>query len=646
MKMETKDLTQDNIEKIEELFPEVVTEAIDPSTKKVKKAIDFDVLRQLFSDSIVEGSSERYNFTWPGKNIAIFEACSPITKTLRPCKELSVNWEFTKNLYIEGDNLDALKLLQESFLNSIKLIYIDPPYNTGNDFVYKDDFHIESNDYSELIGEIDDIGSHLFKNTETNGRFHSDWCSMVYPRLKLSRSLLSEDGAIFISIDDNEIENLRKMCDEIFGEFNFVTQFVWSAGRKNDSKLVSVSHEYIVCYVKSKKYHQEHNILWRERKQGLDEIYSTYDKLRKQYGSDDSKVESELKKWYKSIPKTHPAANHTHYCNVDENGIYFASDISWPGGGGPTYEVLHPLTKKPVRIPSRGWIYPSSERMQEMINAGKIHFGPDETHVPCIKSYLKEREFTAPYSTFYKDGRAATKRLRELMGADVFENPKDEEILQDIIEFTNTKDSIILDFFSGSGTTAHAMFLQNAIDDGNRNFIMIQIPEKIDEKSNAYKVGYRTISEIGMERIRRAGRAIAKGDVGFRVFKIDDSNMKDVYYSSKDYKQSSIDGSIDNIKEDRTDLDLLYGVLLDWGLKLSLPIEKIKIDSKDVYSVDSKMLVACFAYDISESVIREISKMKPTFVVFRDSSFKNLQDKINLEELFKNESPETTIKVI
>jgi len=477
---------------------------------------------------------------------------------------------------------------------------------------------------------------------------------MIYPRLVLARSLLRDDGVIFISIDDHEVDNLRKICDEIFGASNFITEFIWAAGRKNDSKLVSVSHEYILCYAKSRLYLHERQILWRERKQGLDEIYSAYKKIKTQFGTDYDGMTQALKEWFKSLPQTHPAKNHAHYSYVDKRGIYFPDNASWPGGGGPRYEVLHPVTQKPVKVPSRGWIFSSPQKMQEMIADDRIHFGADENSVPCTKSYLTEREYTAPYSVFYKDGRASTKRLRNLLEANVFENPKDEEIIQHIIEFIGSGNGIILDFFSGSGTTAHATLLQNAADGGKRKFIMVQLPEPCGEKTEAYKAGYKNICEIGKERICRAGDKIkseagdaaADLDIGFRVLKIDSSNMTHVYYAPADYSQDLVAQMEDNIKADRTDMDLLFACLIDWGLPLSLPHTRESVDGCTIHNYNDGALVACFDKNISETVIRHVAGIHPLRAVFRDNGFTSAPEKINVFELFKRLSPNTSIRVL
>ena len=668
LRMESPDMTAQNIDRIAALFPNCITEMLDeerstPEKKVYKRAVNFELLKQILSPDVVDGD-EAYEFTWVGKKAAIVEANKPIRKTLRPCVAESKDWDTTENLYIEGDNLEVLKLLQESYLGKVKMIYIDPPYNTGNDFLYRDDFAMSSEEYSEESGATDDTGNRMFKNTDTNGRFHSDWCSMIYSRLLLSRNLLTPDGVIFISIDENEVNTLKAICDEVFGASNFIAELIWSAGRKNDSKYISVSHEYILCYFKDALWVKDHKILWREKKQGLSDIYAEYERLKKVYGEDCTSIEKELKGWYKSLPDGHPAKDHSHYCRVDKNGIFFADNISWPGGGGPKYQVLHPVTQKPVKIPSRGWLT-NEATMKEWIVQGRVEFGKDENGVPTLKSYLKDREYSVPYSVFYKDGRAASKRLATLMGDKVFENPKDEEIIQRIIQFCGTDDGdIILDFFSGSATTAHAMFLADAEQNKHRKFILVQLPETIDPQKEASEKAKKVaqnavnlldtigvphnICEIGKERIRRAGDKIKSEspmttqdlDIGFRVLKLDDTNMKDVYYAPDDYDQGMLAGLESNIKDDRTDLDLLFGCLIDWGLPLSLPYKSEKIDGCTVHTYNDGDLIACFDANIPESVVKEIAQRRPLRAVFRDSGFASSPEKINVFEIFKLYMPE------
>lgn len=623
----------------------------------------------MLSSEIVEGNEERYQFTWPDKRKAILAANAPINATLRPCREESVDFDTTQNLYIEGDNLDVLKCLKETYLHKVKMIYIDPPYNTGNDFVYEDDFAESASEYLANSGQFDEQGNRLVTNTESNGRFHTDWLNMIYPRLRVARDLLTEDGVIFISIDENELENLKKVCDEIFGESNFIAEFIWSAGRKNDSKYISVSHEYVVCYFRNAEYIKEHKIVWREKKRGLDDIYNIYNALVKKYGDDYANIEKELKKWYKNLPDGHPAKDHKHYCRVDKRGIYFADNISWPGGGGPKYEVLHPLTRKPVKIPSRGWIT-SEENLKEWIKEDRVDFGENENSVPTIKAYLKDREYAVPYSVFYQDGRAASKRLATLMGDKVFENPKDEEVIERIIEFCGTNDGdIILDFFSGSATTAHSVFLANIEQNLNRRFILVQIPELIDaskgsEKSkkvaknainllDSMKVPH-TICEIGKERIRRAGAKIKADnpekaqhlDTGFRVLKLDSSNMKDVFYSPKETEQLELFTLVDNVKDDRTSGDLLFQVMLELGATLDSKIEESVVDGKTIYNVAEGYLVACFDQKVTDEVVKAIAKMQPMYAVLRDTSMADDATATNFEQIFKTYAPNTTTKIL
>ena len=662
LRMESPDMTAQNIDRIAALFPNCVTEMPDENGK-IKRAINFELLKQMLSPDVVDGD-EAYEFTWVGKKAAIVEANKPIRKTLRPCMAESKDWDTTENLYIEGDNLEVLKLLQESYLGKVKMIYIDPPYNTGNDFIYADDFMRSQEEENAQMGMYDEDENRLFKNFDTRGRFHSDWCSMIYSRLLLSRNLLTHDGVIFISIDENEVNTLKAICDEVFGASNFIAELIWSAGRKNDSKYISVSHEYILCYFKDALWVKEHKILWREKKQGLSDIYAEYEHLKQIYGNDCGLIEKELRNWYKTLADGHPAKDHSHYNKVDEHGIFFASDISWPGGGGPKYEVLHPVTHKPVRIPSRGWIT-NKETMQRWIEEGRVNFGADESFVPTIKSYLEEHEYGVPYSVFYQDGRAASKRLAALMGDKVFENPKDEDIIQRIIQFCGTDDGdIILDFFSGSATTAHAMFLADAEQNKHRKFILVQLPETIDPQKEASEKAKKVaqnavnlldtigvphnICESGKQRIRRAGDKIKSEsplttqdlDIGFRVLKLDDTNMKDVYYAPDDYDQGMLAGLESNIKDDRTDLDLLFGCLIDWGLPLSLPYKSEQIDGCTVHTYNDGDLIACFDANIPESVVKEIAKRKPLRAVFRDSGFASSPEKINVFEIFKLYMPE------
>lgn len=644
MKLASASGSELNLEALYQIIPSAFTEVRDEKTGEITHKINFSTLRELLGDNAYDEADEEYGFKWVGKNAARREAARSINKTLRPCPEESVDWENTQNLYIEGDNLEVLKLLQKSYLGKIKMIYIDPPYNTGNDFVYRDDFAQDKDGYEVAAGNIDELGNRFRKNADTNARFHSDWCSMIYERLLVARSLLSNDGVIFVSIDDNEVDNLRKICDEVFGEHNFISSLIWAAGRKNDSKYISVSHEYMLCYVKNISILNERKTIWRERKQGIDDIYLAHKRIIKEWKDDYKGATTALKQWYKGLPDTHPAKNHSHYSCIDERGVYFPSDISWPGGGGPKYEVLHPVTHKPVKVPNRGWVFPTPARMEEMISLGLVHFGDDENSVPCKKTYLKDGEYETPYSVFYRDGRASTKRLRGLMDAMVFQNPKDETIIQNLIEFTlSNNDALILDFFSGSATTAHAVMQLNAEDGGNRRYIMVQLPEETEAGSEAYKAGYKNICEIGKERIRRAGRKIkeeagekaATLDTGFRVFKCEDSFMNDVYFSPAELQQQDLFAQISNIKDGTSDLSMLFGCMLDWGVQLSLPLSTFEVAGKTIYNVNDGDLVACFNENVNEDAISAIAELNPLRVVFRDSCFGDAPLKMNLFELFK-----------
>ncbi|BCB71049.1 site-specific DNA-methyltransferase [Vreelandella aquamarina] len=654
LRMHSPDLSQDNIAKIRELFPGCVTEARDEATGTLRLVVDFDQLRQELSDSIVEGPQERYQLNWPGKREALALANAPINKSLRPIPDESLQFDTTENLFIEGDNLEALKLIRDTYLGQIKLIYVDPPYNTGNDFIYRDSFATDQVMQEIASGERSEEGARLVANPEGNGRFHSNWLTMIAPRLRLAKNLLTRDGAIFVSCDEGEQPRLRLIMDEIFGQSNFVADMVWAAGRKNDSRLVSVSHEYIVCYARDSVYLRENGVTWRQRKKGLDEIYAQYARLKRQHGADYRAMTVGLKEWYRDLADGNPSKAHKHYSNVDRRGVYFAADISWPGGGGPKYEVLHPSTGKPVKVPARGWMTPDPKKMADWIKDDRVHFGDDENSVPCIKKYLKDSEFQTPYSVFYQDGRAASKRLRALMGGDLFDFPKDELVLQEVIEMMTEDKDIILDFFAGSSTTAHSVMLQNAKDGGNRKFILVQLDEAADEKSAAFKTGFKTIPEVSRERIRRAGRQVIDGDchaswnrdVGFRVLKVDSSNMKDIYYRPDELSQGDLLEAVDNVKPDRAPEDLLFQVLVDWGVDLTLPIRRESLHGKTVFFVDDNALVACFDTGITEELVKELAKHEPLRVVFRDNGFASDAVKINVEQIFRQLSPSTEVRAL
>ena len=681
MKFETPDLTAENVEKIAALFPSCVTEMLDeehstPEKKVYKHAINFEQLKQMLSPNVVDGE-ECYEFTWVGKKAAMVEANKPIRKTLRPCKEESKDWDTTENLYIEGDNLEVLKLLQESYLGKVKMIYIDPPYNTGNDFIYADDFMRSQEEENEQMGMYDEDENRLFKNTDTNGRFHSDWCSMIYSRLMLARNLLSNDGFIFISIGEEEIENMYAICNEVYGKSRHLGTFIWKRRQMVDSRSktgVSEDHEYLLCYAKSAS----------QRIRGAKADMGKY-----------------------SNPDNDPRGD---WMSADMTGLATASQRP-----NLHYEFSNPETGITYACPPLGWRY-DRKHMEDLIQNGEVIWPSSPSGRPRRKKFAKDlqSEYTGLSTildTVYNT--QATRELKMLFdGEDFFDFPKPTDYLKLIIQQGAPEGGIILDFFSGSATTAHAVMQLNAEDGGHRKFIMVQLPEPCDEKSEAYKAGYKNICEIGKERIRRAGEKIkseiditknndldkmiksqqsgdkekmvafgsisSRGvleqkdytykntesgemryedyskkeaqnlyrfnpdtlDVGFRVLKLDDTNMKDVYYAPDDYDQGMLAGLESNIKDDRTDLDLLFGCLIEWGLPLSLPYKSEKIDGCTVHTYNDGDLIACFDANIPESVVKEIAKRKPLRAVFRDSGFASSPEKINVLEIFKAYMPE------
>ena len=628
MRMESMNLVEQSIERIAALFPNAITET-RRDDGKVKKGINFDMLRQILSSDILTGD-EAYEFTWVGKRASIVEASRPVRKTLRPCKEESKDWDTTENLFIEGDNLDVLKLLQESYLGKIKLIYIDPPYNTGNDFIYRDSFVRSQAEEEAQMGIFDDeTGERLFENTESNGRFHSDWCSMIYSRLMLARNLMTEDGVIFISIDDNEVQNLRKICDEVFGASNFVDTIIWQKrySPQNAVQWFSESHDYIIVYTKNK-------LLWQpqllERSEEMNERYKNIDN--------------------------------------DPRGPWKAENSTAQGGHGTKaqFYVLTAPNGKQHHLPSgRCWLY-TEDAMRKLIADNRVWFGSDGNNVPAIKRFLTEVKQGVACQTIWTyeevgHSQEGKKEIKALFPEGMpFDTPKPTRLLERIVKIASEPDFIALDFFSGSATTAHAVMKLNAGDGGHRKFIMVQLPEQCNEDSEAYRIGYRTIADVGKERIRRSGEKVkadagltAQGlDIGFRVFRLDDTNMKDVYYSAGDYTQDMLSGLESNIKEDRNALDLLFGCLLEWGLSLSLPYSVESLEGCTIHTYNPGIkgvkdsLVACFDAAIPETVIREIARRQPLRVVFRDSSFISSPARINVEEIFKLLAPNTSVKVL
>lgn len=622
LKMQSPNLVDANIEKIAALFPNCITEDRDENGI-LRRAVDFDQLRQELSPSLVDGPQERYTLNWPGKNEAILTANAPIAKTLRPCEEESVDFEKTKNIYIEGDNLDALKLLQETYLNKIKMIYIDPPYNTGNDFIYDDDFSEDTETFLKRSNQKDEAGNRLVANSESNGRFHSDWLSMIYPRLKLSRTLLREDGVIFISIDDNEMHNLRKVCDEVFGESNFVVEIIWKKrSTPPNDKVIAAQHEYILCFAKN------------GNNAGLNLRHRSNEQIAR-------------------------------YKNPDNHlkGPWTAGDLMANVKGGRYvtslyYPIINPRTGQEHYPSSNGnWRF-NKDKIELLLKNNEIYFGEDDQGRPKLKRFLcdvKEGITWTSLWDFVPFNTDGSKEMTEIFGnLSTFENPKPKGLILETLRAGSSVSDIILDFFSGSATTAHAVMQLNAEDNGNRKFIMVQLPESCDEKSEAYKAGYKTIAEIGKERIRRAGKKIkeenqitAKNiDTGFRVFKVDTSNMRDVYYTPDELKQGNLELFKDHIKHDRRPEDLLFQVFIDWGLELSLPITKESIDGKTVFFVDTNALIACFDFGITEELVKKLAKHKPLRAVFRDDAFGSDSVKINVEQIFRLLSPGTEVKAI
>jgi adenine-specific DNA-methyltransferase len=651
LKMHSPDLVAGNIDKIAALFPNCITETKDDKGA-VTRAVDFEQLRQELSSSIVEGPQERYRLDWPGKREALLGANAPIAKTLRPCREESADFDITKNLFIEGDNLDALKLLQESYLGKAKLIYIDPPYNTGKEFIYDDDFGEDAESYFQRSNQKDDAGNRLVANTEANGRFHSDWLSMMYPRLKLARNLLRDDGAIFISIDDNEVGNLRKLCDEIFGEENFVAQIVWQRSKKGDAKLIAKVHEYILCYVRNQAATIEAGI-WRRKKDGADDVLKQYADFKQQLKNDHERVRAAMMDWYRGLPESDPRKAHKHYNWSDARGLYFAADFAGPDDGRdsrPRHDILHPITGKPCKKPSTGWRWDEAKTKWALAeNPPRIHFGSDETTIPNRKSYLEEISNEPFSSLFYRDGRSATLEVEALVGKGWFQFPKNTDVLAELIQLVTGPDDLIIDFFAGSGSTGHAVWNVNQLSDGRRKFILVQLREPTGREK------YPTIADVTKARLMSARRAILDknsllaGDLGFRVLKIDTPNMADVYYRPDAIKQADLLAQADNIREDRTTEDLLFQVMLDWGVDLALPIGKETIAGKTVFFVDGNALAACFETDVSEELVTALAKRRlhdlPLLkVVFRDASYRTDSVKINVEQIFKLLSPSTEIR--
>ena len=652
LNLQTHNIVDENIKKIAELFPNCLTERLDEHGKP-EAAIDFDMLRQELSKDIVEGPTERYQFTWPDKRNAIRLANAPTTDTLRPCREESVDFDNTQNLYIEGDNLEVLKLLRENYLGKVKMIYIDPPYNTGKDFVYADSFSQSLSEYDSISGQRDESGNCLVLNPESNGRFHTDWLNMLYPRLKVAKNLLSEDGVILINMDENEITNLQKICGEIFGDSNDLGTIVWDKRNpKGDAKGISYQHEYILVYAKNIVELTSNCKLMRPKKNAkmmITKANQLFAKVSPTYTLE--QANSDFADWLASQKDL--SGGERAYNRMDENGkLYQAVSMSWPNKKKAPDEyfipLIHPITKRPCPVPERGWRNPP-QTMRELLENDLILFGKDETTQPRRKYLLEENLYENIPSLIYYGG-SDTAMLSQ-MGIP-FDTPKVVDIVKEHIQSLSNNNSIILDFFSGSATTAHAVMQLNAEDGGNRKFIMVQLPEATDEKSEAYKAGYKNICEIGKERIRRAGKKIKEEsplttqdlDIGFRVLKLDSSNMQDVYYRPEDSTEQTL--FEDNIKPDRSSEDLLFQVMLECNLPLSAKIETEKIAGKEVFSVNEGYLIACFDEKVNEDVIKEVAKRKPYYFVMRDSSLATDNVADNFEQIWMAYSKDTIRRII
>ncbi len=632
MKLQSADGAQLNLDALYQIAPSCFTEVADPDTGGgVKRVVNFDVLRQLLGDNAVEDAPEAYEFNWVGKQAARAEVLKPIKKTLRPVKEDSVDWDNTQNLYIEGDNLEVLKLLQKSYLGKVKMIYIDPPYNTGNDFVYHDDFAMSADEYADASGSVDELGNKYIKNMDSNGRFHSDWCSMIYSRLMVARTLLTEDGVIFISIDDNEVENLRKICDEVFGESNKIAQLVIEnnpRGRQSDA-FFATSHEYLLCYAGN---------IDSATINGM----SLSEKQKAEYKYEDEIGRYRLlglrQRGVASLREDRPEMFFPIWVNPEDSLISLTYVEDWE-------EVI---PKKSDGREGR-WMWGKQKCINESNRlVAKLVSTRKEFDI-FVKDYLNKdgEQRTRKYKTIWSDkilnNQIGTQEVKAILGGDYMSFPKSTEYIKTIIQTGTSSSSLILDFFSGSSTTAHAVMQLNAEDGGNRQYIMVQLPEETPEDSEAKKAGYNTIPEIAKERIRRAGKKIkeesplttADLDTGFRVFRLDEGNYEDVKRSPKEFKQDQLDLFLNNIKADRNDLDLLFGCMLDWGVQLSLPMTQEVVDGKTIYTVNDGDLVACFAENVSEDVVKAMAEKMPLRVIFRDSCFAQDADKINIYETFK-----------
>lgn len=634
LRMQSSNGVEDNITKIAQLFPDCVTETVDERSGQPKHLIDFEKLKQNLSDSVMSERAERYQFTWPDKSKAILLANSPINATLRPCREDSVDFDNTQNLYIEGDNLDVLKCLKETYLHKVKMIYIDPPYNTGNDFVYEDDFAQSSEEYLANSGQFDEQGNRMFTNAESNGRFHTDWLNMIYPRLKVARDLLTDDGVIFISIDDNEVENLRKVCDEVFGEQNFVDCLHWKKKKQPSflAKHTAKVMEYVIVYAKN---------TFKLGKLSVEKVSDSNKKVI----NINNKISSR-------IFKPGVRVKSEEQTGIIKAGVYTGRSMDVEYKNDIYYE--NGRTTNEVEVVSK--FSDSQSNIDTFIQKDLLYITKNFLLRRDVgeEAAEKRKSITDLLLNDYGDNQESDKEFLELFDKKYFDYTKPIKLIYNLVKSNFTEEGIILDFFSGSATTAHAVMQLNSEDGGNRKFIMVQLPEKTDEKSEAFKAGYKNICEIGKERIRRAGKKIKEEsplttqdlDTGFRVLKLDSTNMQDIYYSPKDISQADLFSQVDNVKPDRTGEDLLFQVMLELGATLDSKIETTTVAGKTIYNVAEGYLVACFDPDVTDDVVKYIAQMQPAYAVLRDTSMKDDSTATNFEQIFKTYSPDTVTKIL
>mgnify|MGYP003199638991 FL=1 len=634
LRMQSSNGVEDNITKIAQLFPDCVTETVDERSGQPKHLIDFEKLKQNLSDSVMSERAERYQFTWPDKSKAILLANSPINATLRPCREDSIDFDNTQNLYIEGDNLDVLKCLKETYLHKVKMIYIDPPYNTGNDFVYEDDFAQSSEEYLANSGQFDEQGNRMFTNAESNGRFHTDWLNMIYPRLKVARDLLTDDGVIFISIDDNEVENLRKVCDEVFGEQNFVDCLHWKKKKQPSflAKHTAKVMEYVIVYAKN---------TFKLEKLSVEKVSDSNKKVI----NINNKISSR-------IFKPGVRVKSEEQTGIIKAGVYTGRSMDVEYKNDIYYE--NGRTTNEVEVVSK--FSDSQSNIDTFIQKDLLYITKNFLLRRDVgeEAAEKRKSITDLLLNDYGDNQESDKEFLELFDKKYFDYTKPIKLIYNLVKSNFTEEGIILDFFSGSATTAHAVMQLNSEDGGNRKFIMVQLPEKTDEKSEAFKAGYKNICEIGKERIRRAGKKIKEEsplttqdlDTGFRVLKLDSTNMQDIYYSPKDISQADLFSQVDNVKPDRTGEDLLFQVMLELGATLDSKIETTTVAGKTIYNVAEGYLVACFDPDVTDDVVKAIAQMQPAYAVLRDTSMKDDSTATNFEQIFKTYSPDTVTKIL